>query len=233
MSTPHIDANPGDIAETVILPGDPNRAKFIAEKYLTNPVCVSEVRSILAFTGTHAGKPLTVMASGMGIPSVSIYATELFTHFGVQQIIRTGSCGSIHDDVGLGDLIVAMGASTDSSVNRHRFMGHDFAAIADYGLMRRWIDAAEVNGASPVVGNVFTTDTFYHSSNDIYELAGKLGIRAVEMETAGLYRIAAEHGRSALAVMTVSDHILRDEHMSPGDRETAFTEMVEITLASL
>ncbi len=233
MATPHIGAEPGDIAETILLPGDPVRAKFVADNYLDDARCVNEVRNMLGFTGTYKGMPLSVMSSGMGMPSMSIYATELFQEFGVRKVVRVGSCGSIHPDVNLGDIVVAMGASTDSNMNRLRFNGHDYAAIADYQLLRQWVDAAEAVGATYKVANVFTSDTFYHLSDEIYEIAARLKIVAVEMEAAALYRIAAEQGGQALGVMTVSDHITRGEHLSAGERETTFGEMMEVTLASL
>ena len=233
MATPHIAAEKGDFAETVLMPGDPLRAKFLAENYLTDVRCVNEVRNMLGFTGLYKGQSISVMGGGMGIPSISIYSTELFQFFDVQNIIRVGSCGSIHDDVNLGDLVVAMGASTDSLVNRQRFMGHDYAAIADYGLLRRWVDTAEKRDAKAVVGNVFSTDTFYHLSDDIYDVAARLQITVVEMEAAGLYRIAAEQGKSALCVLTVSDHITKGENLTAAERESTFGAMMEITLDSL
>ncbi|MEL0065355.1 MAG: purine-nucleoside phosphorylase [Gammaproteobacteria bacterium] len=233
MSTPHIAAEKGAFAETVLLPGDPLRAKFVAENYLQDVQCVNEVRNMLGFTGLFKGERISVMGGGMGIPSASIYATELYQFFDVQNIIRVGSCGSIHPDVNLGDLVVAMGASTDSSVNRLRFLGHDFAAIADYGLLRRWVETAEARDAGVTVGNVFSTDTFYHLDNTIYDVAARLKIVVVEMEAAGLYRIAAEQGRQALCVLTVSDHITKNEQLSAEERETSLGEMMEITLNSL
>ena len=233
MATPHIGAEPGEIAEIVLLPGDPLRAKFVAENYLLDVVCVNKVRNMLGFTGTYKGKRLSVMSSGMGMPSMSIYATELFQFFDVQKMIRMGSCGSIHPDVNLGNLVVAMGASTDSNMNRLRFNGHDYAAIADYELLKNWVVAAEARDVNFTVANVFTSDTFYHLGDEIYDIATRLKIVAVEMEAAALYRIAAEQGRAALSVMTVSDHIMKGEHLSAADRETNFGEMMEITLASL
>lgn len=233
MSTPHIAAEKGAFAETVLLPGDPLRAKFVAENYLQDVQCVNEVRNMLGFTGLFKGERISVMGGGMGIPSASIYATELYQFYDVQNIIRVGSCGSIHPDVNLGDLVVAMGASTDSSVNRLRFLGHDFAAIADYGLLRRWVETAEARDAKVTVGNVFSTDTFYHLDNTIYDVAARLKIVVVEMEAAGLYRIAAEQGRQALCVLTVSDHIIKNEQLSAEERETSLGEMMEITLNSL
>ena len=160
MTTPHIAADANAFAETVLLPGDPLRAKFVAETYLDNPVCISEVRSMLAYTGAFKGKKVSVMGGGMGIPSTSIYCTELYRFFNVTNIIRVGSCGSIHPNVNLGDLVVAMGASTDSSVNRTRFLGHDYAALADYGLMRRWIESAEQRDAAVTVGNILLNGHF-------------------------------------------------------------------------
>ena len=233
MATPHIAAELGDFAETVLLPGDPLRAKFIADHYLEDVRCVNEVRNMLGFTGSYRGERISVMGAGMGIPSLSIYVTELCQFFDVQKIIRIGSCGSIHPDVNLGDLVVAMGASTDSNVNRLRFMNHDYAAIANYELLRKWVDAAEVKGTDITVGNVFTSDTFYHLSDEIYDAASRLQIVAVEMEAAGLYRVAAEQGCQALCVLTVSDHITKGEKLSAEERETSFSEMVEVTLASL
>lgn len=233
MTTPHIAAEKGDFAETVLLPGDPLRAKFVAENYLQDVKCVNEVRNMLGFTGVYRGERISVMGGGMGIPTTSIYATELYQFFDVQRIIRVGSCGSIHPDVNLGDLVVAMGASTDSNVNRLRFLGHDFSAIADYGLLRRWVEVAEAKGSTATVGNVFSTDTFYHLSDEIYDVASRLQIVVVEMEAAGLYRIAAEQGRQALCVLTVSDHITKGEKLSADERETSLGEMMEITLESL
>jgi len=233
MTTPHIAAEKGDFAEAVLLPGDPLRAKFVAETYLQEVRQVNSVRNMLGYTGTWKGTPVSVMGGGMGIPSTSIYVTELFQFFDVQKVVRVGSCGSIHPDVNLGDLVVGMGASTDSSVNRLRFLGHDYAAIADYGLLRRWVETAEARGAEVTVGNIFSTDTFYHLDNEIYEVAARLQISVVEMEAAGIYRIAAEQGRQALCVLTVSDHITKGGKLSPEERETSLGEMMEITLDSL
>ena len=233
MTTPHISARAGDFAETVLLPGDPLRARFVAETFLDEVSCVNEVRNMLAYTGTYKGQSVSVMGGGMGIPSTSIYVTELYQEFKVRNVIRVGSCGSIHPDVNVGALIAAMGASTDSNVNRLRFMGHDFSAIADYELLRAWIDQASKSGSSVTVGNIFSTDTFYHLSEEIYEAAARLKIIAVEMEAAALYRIAAEQGGRALCVLTVSDQILKGEKMSPEEREKSFSQMMRITLDSL
>ena len=160
MSTPHIAAEPGDFAKIVLMPGDPLRAKFVANSFLDDARCVNEVRNMLAYTGNYEGLHVSVMGGGMGMPSTSIYATELFQEFGVETIIRVGSCGSIHTDVNVGDLIAAMGASTDSNVNRLRFLDHDFAAIADYGLLSAWVRKAEESAIDVTVGNILSTDTF-------------------------------------------------------------------------
>lgn len=233
MATPHIAAEKGDFAETVLLPGDPLRAKFVAETYLDDARCINEVRNMLGFTGTYKGRPVSVMGGGMGIPSTSIYVTELFQDFDVKNVVRVGSCGSIHPDVNVGDLIAAIGASTDSRVNRLRFLNHDFSAVADFELLRNWVSTAEARGAAVSVNNIFSTDTFYHLSNEIYEVASRLQIVAVEMEASAIYRIAAEQGGHALCVLTVSDHILKGEKMSSENRERSLGEMMEITLDSL
>tara|TARA_B100000674_G_C37872870_1_gene930430 strand:- start:461 stop:1180 length:720 start_codon:yes stop_codon:yes gene_type:complete len=233
MTTPHIEADPEDIAPLVLLPGDPLRAKFIAQTYLDDAKLVTQVRNMLGFTGSFDGKRVSVFSSGMGMPSMAIYATELVRAFKVEKILRVGSCGSIDDELNMGQIVAALGASTDSNMNRVRFGGFDFAATADFEMLVDWVRCAEQKGANIRVGNVLTSDTFYHSSNNIYDLCRSLGILAVEMEAAALYRVAAEHQISALAVMTVSDHVLKKEAMSPSDRETEFRSMVEISLKSI
>ena len=233
MTTPHIEADPKDIAPLVLLPGDPLRAKFIAQTYLDDSKLVTQVRNMLGYTGLFDGKRVSVLSSGMGMPSMVIYATELVRTFKVKKILRVGSCGSINDGLNIGQIVAAMGASTDSNMNRVRFGGFDFAATADFEMLVDWVRCAEQKGANIRVGNVLTSDTFYHASNNIYDLCRNLGILAVEMEAAALYRVAAEHQISALAVMTVSDHVLKKEAMSPSDRETEFRSMVEISLKSI
>jgi purine-nucleoside phosphorylase len=233
MTTPHIEADPKDIAPLVLLPGDPLRAKFIAQTYLDDVKLVTQVRNMLGYTGSFNSKRVSVLSSGMGMPSMAIYATELVRAFKVKKILRVGSCGSIDDELNIGQIVATMGASTDSNMNRARFGGFDFAATADFEMLTAWVRCAELMGSDIRVGNVLTSDTFYHSSNDIYDLCRSLGILAVEMEAAALYRVAAEHRISALAVMTVSDHILKQEVMSPVDRETTFKSMVEISLKSI
>ncbi len=233
MSTPHIAADNGDFAETVIMPGDPLRAKFIAENFLTNVKQVTAVRNMFGFTGEYKGKSVSVMGSGMGIPSISIYAHELYQNYGVENIIRVGSCGAIQDDIKLEDIIVAMGASTDSNVNRQRFNNLDFAAIADYNLLNNVMQTANRLGNDIKVGNIFSADLFYVPDAEIFKTLEKYGVLAVEMEAAGLYGVAAELGKKALTVLTVSDHIKTGEKMSASDRELKFGQMIELTLESL
>ncbi|GMT96647.1 purine-nucleoside phosphorylase [Corallococcus caeni] len=228
MATPHISASPGDFAEVVLMPGDPLRARYISERFLENARPVTAVRNMLGFTGTFRGKRLSVMGHGMGVPSISIYATELVKTYGAKVLIRVGSCGALRTDVKLRDVIVAMGAGTDSNVNRMRAMGHDFPAVADFTLARRAVEAAEKRNKPVRVGNVFTSDLFYHPQEALNATLAKMGILAVEMEIAGLYGVAAEFGARALALLTVSDHILTGEHLSPEDRQTTFDEMIEL-----
>ncbi|MFP2902366.1 purine-nucleoside phosphorylase [Corallococcus sp. 4LFB] len=230
MATPHISASPGDFAEVVLMPGDPLRARYISERFLESARPVTAVRNMLGFTGTFRGKRLSVMGHGMGVPSISIYATELVKSYGAKVLIRVGSCGALRTDVKLRDVIVAMGAGTDSNVNRMRVMGYDFPAVADFTLARRAVEAAEKRSKPVRVGNVFTSDLFYHPQAALNATLEKMGILAVEMEIAGLYGVAAEFGARALALLTVSDHILTGEHLSPEDRQTTFDEMIELAL---
>lgn len=231
MATPHIAAETGDFADTVLLPGDPLRAKYIAENYLSEPKEVTAVRNVLGYTGHFRDQEISVMGTGMGIPSASIYATELIQHFGVKKLIRIGSCGALQHHLKLRDVVIAMGASTDSNVNRARYGGYDFAAIADYGLLRAAVDTAAAHGKRVHVGNIYTSDLFYHP-HDQERIAFNeaMGILAVEMETAGLYGLAAELGARALALMTVSDHVLTHEATTAEERQTTFNEMVELAL---
>lgn len=233
MPTPHISANPGDFAPTVLFPGDPLRAKFIAEHFLEDAKLVTDVRNMLGFTGHYQGKPVSVMGSGMGIPSCSIYAKELFTEYGVEQIIRVGSAGAISEAVKVRDIVVAMGACTDSQVNRSRFKGHDFAAIADYQMLQKVVSAAQQQQLPVRVGNVFSADLFYSSEPDMFDVMEKMGVLAVEMEAAGLYGVAAECGKSALCIVTISDHIRTGEATTAEERQTTFNEMIELALSSL
>jgi purine-nucleoside phosphorylase len=230
MPTPHISAQPGDFAAVVLMPGDPQRAELIATTFLTEPRRVTDVRNVWGYTGRYRGRDVSVMAHGMGIPSCSIYATELIREYGVKVLIRVGSCGVLAQDLRLGDVIVAMGASTDSKVNRVRFLDHDFAALADYGMLARAVEAARRHGVPVHVGNVFSSDFFYTPQPQMFDVLEKMGILGVEMETAGLYGVAAEHGVRALSLLSVSDHIRRHEHLSPEERRSGFHAMIEIAL---
>lgn len=230
MATPHINANPGDFAETVLMPGDPQRAKYIAENFLDDAVQVTDVRGMLGFTGFYKGKKLSVMGHGMGAPSASIYIHELINHYGAKNLIRIGSCGAIHDDVKLMDIVIAMGASTDSKMNRTRLRDHDFAAIANYDLLRNAVDIAKEKSLSVKVGNVFSSDMFYRPDEDFYPLLAKYGVYGVEMEACALYSLAAEFGVRALAICTVTDHILRHEALSSEDRVTTLNDMIGLAL---
>jgi len=230
MPTPHIGAQPGDFADTVLMPGDPLRAEYIAQKFLADARRVTEVRNVYGYTGLYQGRRVSVMAHGMGIPSCSIYATELVREYGVKVLIRVGSCGALAPDVRLGDVLIALGASTDSKVNRIRFLDHDFAALADFGLLERAVAAARAQGVPVRVGNVFSSDFFYTPQPQMFDVMEKMGILGVEMEAAGLYGVAAEHGARALAMLTVSDHIRRGEHLSADERRTSFDAMIGIAL---
>ncbi len=232
MATPHINAPEGAFADTMLMPGDPLRAKHIADTFLQDVVCVNTVRNMFGYTGTYQGKKVSVLGSGMGIPSMSIYATELVKFYGVKNIIRIGSCGGLPLDVKVRDVVIAMGASTDSNVNRNRLGGNlDFAALADFGLLERAVAAARAKNIDVKVGNLFTSDLFYNPDPTLFDRLEKYGVLGVEMEAAGLYGVAAEFGIKALAIMTVSDHIRTGEALSAELRQTSFNEMVEIALA--
>lgn len=231
MSTPHINAADDAFAQTVLMPGDPLRAKHIADTFLTDVVQVNTVRNMFGFTGNYQGKKVSVMGSGMGVPSMSIYATELVKFYGVKNIIRIGSCGGLPLSVKVREVVIAMGASTDSAVNRNRLQGMDFAALASFDLLERAVAAARAKNIAVKVGNVFTSDLFYNPSETLFDTLEKYGILGVEMEAAGLYGVAAEFGINALSIMTVSDHIRTGESLSADERQTSFNEMVEIALA--
>jgi len=230
MATPHIEARAGDFAETCLLPGDPLRAKYIAETFLDEVRPVNGVRNMLGFTGRYRGTPVSVMGSGMGIPSLSIYAKELITDYGVKNLIRVGSCGAVGREVGLRDIILGIGACTDSGVNRARFGGMDYAAVADFDLLRRAVEGAARLGLEVRVGNLFSADLFYAPDPVVYDTMERMGVLAVEMEAAGLYGCAAEFGARALAVCTVSDHLRTGESLSSTERECGFADMLKIAL---
>ena len=233
MATPHINAELGDFAETVLMPGDPLRAKHIAETFLTDAKQITSVRNMYGYTGTYKGKPVSIMGSGMGVASISIYATELVKFLGVKNIIRIGSCGGIKADVKLRDVVIGMGATTDSPVNNNRLRGLNFAAIADYSLLERAVNSARAQGIEAKVGNIYTTDIFYQWDESIYPLLDQHGILACEMEAAGLYGVAAEFGAKALTICTVSDHVVTGESLPAEERQTSFDDMVKIALEML
>lgn len=230
MPTPHISAAPGDFADVVLMPGDPLRARYIAQRFLQDAREVTSVRNMYGFTGNSRGRKVSVMGHGMGIPSISIYATELIQHYGARVLIRVGSCGALSQKVKLREVIIALAAGTDSNVNRMRFKGCDFPAVADFALVRQAAEAADKRGKSMRVGSVFTSDYFYGPPGETYETHERMGMLAVEMEVAGLYGVAAEYGARALALLTVSDHLRTHEKLSAEDRQTTFDEMIEVAL---
>ena len=227
----HIGAQPGDIAERVLLPGDPMRAKWIAETFLTDPVCYTQVRGMLGFTGTWQGVPVSVQGSGMGMPSASIYSHELINEYGVRSLIRIGSCGALSEDLNLGDVVAAIGSATDSNMNRVRFDGLiDYAPVADFGLLRTAAEVAERRGVDMTVGPILAADAFYTDRPDLYDTLADYGVLAVEMESAAIYTIAARYGKKALTILTVSDHIKTGAKMDSAQREQGFGDMVRIGL---
>ncbi|CAM5790186.1 MULTISPECIES: purine-nucleoside phosphorylase [Brevibacillus] len=226
----HIGAKPNDIAETILLPGDPLRAKYIAENFLEDAVCYNTVRNMLGFTGTYKGQRVSVQGTGMGVPSISIYIHELMESYGVQNLIRVGTCGAIQEDIKVRDVIIAMSSSTDSQVNRLRFNQVDFAPTADFDLLHKAYQAAVGRDLSVKVGSVFTSDTFYQESLDLYKKLASYQVLAVEMETTALYTLAAQFKRKALSILTVSDHILTGEATSADERQTTFNTMIEVAL---
>jgi purine-nucleoside phosphorylase len=233
MST-HIGAKPGEIAPRVLMPGDPLRAKWIAETYLDDAKCYSTVRGMLGYTGRWSGVEVSVQGSGMGMPSASIYAHELINEYGVTALIRVGSCGALSTDLQLRDVIAASGSSTDSNMNRIRFDGLiDYAPVADFGLLRTSVEAAERRGIQMHVGPILAADAFYTDRPDLYDRLADYGVLAVEMESAALYTIAARFKARALTLLTVSDHIKTGERTTAEEREQTFSQMVEIALDTI
>jgi purine-nucleoside phosphorylase len=226
----HIAAEKGQIAPRVLFPGDPLRAKWIAETYLADVTCYTEIRNMFGFTGTYKGERISVQGSGMGQASASIYAHELFTEYDVRTLIRVGTCGALTEAVRVRDVIVAMSASTDSQMNRLRFHGIDYAPTADYQLLRAAVDAAEAAGLNVHVGQVFSGDLFYNDRPDLVSRTAEYGVLGIEMEAAALYTLAAKFGRRALGIMTVSDHLITKEETSAEERQTTFSEMITIAL---
>ena len=233
MTTPHISASPGDFAPAVLMPGDPLRARHIAETFLDDAKLVTSVRNMEGYTGTYKDTPVSAMGSGMGIPSISIYATELFRFFAVETIIRVGSCGSIDPSLAIGDVILASGASTDSGVNRRRIQGHDLAAVADFGLLRAAVETAERLEQQHRVGPIFSSDLFYGPDDGLFKTLGELGILGVEMEAAALYGIAQAEGGRALTIATVSDALATGAQMTPKQRQTAVNDMIVLALETV
>lgn len=232
MPTPHISAEPGDFSDICLLPGDPLRARHVADQFLDEATVVTSVRNMEGYTGIYRGRRVSVMGSGMGMPSILIYATELIREYGVTTLIRIGSCGGIQLDLSIRDIVIASGASTDSNANRLRFGGFDYAAIADFDLTRTLVEVAEEREVPLRVGGVLSSDQFYHPQPELFEVARRMGVLAVEMESAGLFAAAAEHGVRAAAILTVSDILGSEEAMPSEDRQSSLDEMIVIALES-
>lgn len=231
VPTPHIGAKKEDIAKTVLMPGDPLRAKFIAETFLTDPVLVNNVRGVQGHTGTWKGVPVTVMASGMGMPAIGIYSWELFNFYDVDNIIRIGSAGALRDDLKLMDIVAGQGACTNSNYGAQFELGGTFAPIADFTLLSAAVEAGRERGVDIKVGNILSSDNFYYAEGSNYSDGWKrMGVMAVEMEAAALYMNAAYAGKRGLCLCTISDHLYRSEALSPEDRQNSFTQMMEIAL---
>ena len=228
--TPHIKAAPSDFAKTVLMPGDPLRSKFVAETFLENAKLVNNVRGVQGYTGTYKGVPITVMASGMGMPSIGIYSYELYNCFGVENIIRIGSAGAINEKVNLRDVIIGMGACTNSCYQDQYNLNGKFAPIADFELLSHAVNAAKELGVNYHVGNILSSDIFYHADPNFNDGWSKMGVLGIEMEAAALYMNAAAFGKRALAICTVSDHIVTGEALDADARQNSFTEMMEIAL---
>ncbi|MBG9737347.1 purine-nucleoside phosphorylase [Paenibacillus alvei] len=226
----HIGAKQGEIAETILLPGDPLRAKYIAETYLEDITCYNEVRGMLGFTGTYKGKRISVQGTGMGIPTTSIYVNELINEYGVKNLFRVGTCGAMQKDVHVRDVVLAQATCTDSSMNRHVFGGYDYSPIASFSLLKSAYDNAVAKGMNVHVGNIFTSDMFYRDDKSVVQKLMDYGVMAVEMETTALYTLAAKYGVNALTILTVSDHLLTGEETTSQERQTTFNDMMEVAL---
>lgn len=229
-NTAHIKANPSDFAKTVLMPGDPLRSKFVAETFLENPRLVNNVRGVQGYTGTYKGVPITVMASGMGMPSIGIYSYELYNFFGVENIIRIGSAGALADHVNLRDVIIGMGACTNSCYQDQYNLNGKYAPIANFELLSHAVEAAKNLGVNYHVGNILSSDIFYHADPAFNDAWRNMGVLGIEMEAAALYMNAAVAGKRALAICTVSDHITRGEALDADARQTSFTDMMNIAL---
>lgn len=227
----HIGAKKGDIADKILLPGDPLRAKFIAENYFENATQYNEVRGMYGYTGTYKGEKISVQGTGMGVPSISIYVNELMAEYGVQTLIRVGTCGGMQEDINIRDVILAQGATTDSQMNKLTFNGLDYAPLANFNLLKNAYDVAQDKGLTTHVGNVFTSDIFYRdNAEEFNNLLTRYKILGVEMETTALYTLAAKFNRKALSILTVSDHIITGEATTSEERQTSFNDMMELAL---
>ena len=226
----HIAAKNGEIADTVLLPGDPKRAKWIAENFLENAVCYTDIRGMLGFTGTYKGKKISVQGTGMGIPSMSIYITELMKDYGVKTLIRVGSAGSYQEDVKIRDIVVALSTSTDSNINNRRFKGASFAPTVNFDLLSKVLKTAEEKNIKIKAGNILTSDEFYNDDPSYFKKWAEFGVLAVEMETAALYTLASKYKAKALSILTISDSLVSPEITSSEEREKTFNEMIELAL---
>jgi purine-nucleoside phosphorylase len=231
--TPHMEAKLGDVAEAVLLPGDPLRAKYIAENFLENPVLYNQVRGMLGYTGTYKGKRVSVQGTGMGIPSASIYAHELVSFYGCKTLVRVGTCGAMQPQVKIRDIVIAQAACTDSAINTKRFMGQSYAPIATFDLLQKAYTKAQAKQMPVHVGNILSSDVFYQDTPDAQAIWAKYGVLAVEMEAAGLYTLAAQLGVHALCILTVSDHLITHERTTPAERQETFGQMIEVALESV
>ena len=226
----HIAAKNGEIADTVLLPGDPKRAKWIAENFLENAVCYTDIRGMLGFTGTYKGKRISVQGTGMGIPSMSIYITELMKDYGVKTLIRVGSAGSYQEDVKIRDIVVALSTSTDSNINNRRFKGASFAPTVNFDLLSKVLKTTEEKNIKIKAGNILTSDEFYNDDPSYFKKWAEFGVLAVEMETAALYTLASKYKAKALSILTISDSLVSPEITSSEEREKTFNEMIELVL---
>ena len=230
----HIGAKQGEIADKILLPGDPLRAKYIAETYLKDIMQYNDVRGMLGFTGTYKGERVSVQGTGMGVPSISIYVNELIQSYDVKKLMRVGTCGAIKEDIHVRDVILAQGATTDSQVNKLIFKGVDYAPLADFDLLKNAYDTTKEKGLNVRVGNIFTSDSFYRdNAKELNERLAAYNVLAVEMETSALYTLAAKFNRQALSILTVSDHIITGEETTAEERQTSFHDMMEIALETI
>ncbi|MGO4182975.1 purine-nucleoside phosphorylase [Paenibacillus sp. TAF43_2] len=229
----HIAAEQGQIAETILLPGDPLRAKYIADTYLENVICYNEVRGMLGFTGTYKGNRISVQGTGMGVPSISIYVNELIKDYGVKNLVRVGTCGAMQESVHVREVILAQAACTDSSVNHHVFGGYDFSPIGSFSLLKAAYERGIEKGLKLHVGNIFCSDTFYRDDKTIVQRLMDHGVLGVEMETTALYTLAAKYGVNALTILTVSDHLLTGEETTSAERQSTFNDMMEVALETV